>query len=267
MMLPDLAAACNYEHVYIAPHLDDAVLSCGGRIALQTSAGQRVLVVTICAGRPAAGTELSPFAQYLHTAWALGDDPVALRREEDRRALALLGCAGLQLELLDAPYRAGAYGERDAVFGSPIAYDPLATALDPILAQLYAQQPGARFYLPLGVGQHVDHQLVCAAGTNLHTQGVDIVWYEDAPYAAKQPQAVARRLAALPDQYVPEVIAIDAMLERKLSAIGEYRSQLRELFGAAAMEQVMTDYAALLGSDQHSFGERIWRCDRTLPTS
>lgn len=257
MLIESLDAARDYEHVYIAPHLDDAVLSCGGRIALQIAAGQSVLVVTICAGSPGAGAELSPFAQYLHAAWSLGDDPIARRREEDRRALAVLGCDGLQLDLLDAPYRVATYGERDAVFGAVAANDPLAGALPAILAQLYAQQPQARFYVPLGVGAHVDHQLVCAAGIDLQHRGANLVWYEDAPYAAKRPQAVVERLAALPERFVPETIAIDAVLERKLAAIREYGSQLSELFGAAAMEQVMRDYAAAIGDGQH-VGERIW---------
>ncbi|HEX6290420.1 MAG TPA: PIG-L family deacetylase [Herpetosiphonaceae bacterium] len=259
MLIESLTAARGYEHVYIAPHLDDAVLSCGGRIALQVDGGQPVLVVTICAGRPAASAELSPFAQYLHSAWALGDDPVGLRREEDRRALASLGCAGLHLGELDAPYRVADYGARDAVFGTPVTGDPLAEALEPILTQLHAQQPQARLYMPLGVGQHVDHQLVCAAGLMLHEQGADVVWYEDAPYAARQPHALTERLAALSEQFVPEAIAIDAALERKLAAIRAYRSQLAELFGAVGMEQVMTAYAATVGDGQHRFGERIWR--------
>lgn len=261
MLIESLTAARDYEHVYIAPHLDDAVLSCGGRIALQVAAGQSALLVTICAGSPGDGAELSPFAQYLHDAWSLGDDPIARRREEDRRALAVLGCDGLHLDLLDAPYRVAAYGERDAVFGAVATNDPLAAALPAILAHLHAQQPHARFYVPLGVGSHVDHQLVCAAGIDLHNQGADLAWYEDAPYAAKQPEAVTTRLCALPDRFVPETIAIDAVLERKLSAIREYGSQLTELFGAAAMEQVMTGYAATIGDGQH-VGERIWHRER-----
>jgi LmbE family N-acetylglucosaminyl deacetylase len=262
MLIESLAAARRYDHVYIAPHLDDAVLSCGGRIALQRDAGQSVLVVTICAGSPGAGAELSPFAQYLHAAWSLGDDPIALRREEDRRALALLGCDGLHLDLLDAPYRVPAYGERDAVFGAPAAHDPLLGALPPILEQLWAQQPQARLYVPLGVGQHVDHQLACAAAIPLHARGADLLWYEDAPYAAKWPDKVTARLAELTDRFKPELIAIDTVLDRKLAAIREYRSQLVELFGAAAMEQVMTDYAAALGP-QPALGERIWRRKRS----
>jgi LmbE family N-acetylglucosaminyl deacetylase len=262
MLIESLADARHYDHVYIAPHLDDAVLSCGGKIALQCDAGDSVLVVTICAGSPVAGADLSPFAQYLHAAWSLGDDPIALRREEDRRALAILGCDGLHLELLDAPYRVAAYGERDAVFGTPVANDPLAEALPPILEQLWTQQPQARFYVPLGVGQHVDHQLVCTAAIPLHDRGMELLWYEDVPYAAKWPWRVAERLAELPDRFTPELIAIDAALSRKLAAIREYRSQLIELFGAAAMEQVMTDYAAALGMEQ-TLVERSWRRERS----
>jgi LmbE family N-acetylglucosaminyl deacetylase len=261
MLIESLAAARDYAHVYVAPHLDDAVLSCGGRIALQIADGKSVLVVTICAGSPRAGAELSPFAQYLHDAWSLGDDPIARRREEDRRALAVLGCDGLHLDLLDAPYRVAAYGERDAVFGAVAANDPLADQLPAILVQLCAQQPQSCFYVPLGVGSHVDHQLVCVAGIDLQNRGANVVWYEDAPYAAKRPQAVAARLAALPDRLVPATIAIDAVLERKLAAIREYRSQLSELFGAASMEQVMTDYAVAIGDRQHA-GERIWLRER-----
>src|SRR3712207_2574975 len=102
MLLPSLRDAQQYAHVYIPPHLDDAVLSCGGRIALQCDGGARVLVVTICAGSAPHDAELSPFARHLHHAWALGDDPIAKRREEDVAALGVLGCDGLHLEQLDA---------------------------------------------------------------------------------------------------------------------------------------------------------------------
>ena len=52
-------------HVYLSPHLDDAVLSCGGMIHRQAQAGERVVVVTVCAGDPPPGP-LSDFARSLH---------------------------------------------------------------------------------------------------------------------------------------------------------------------------------------------------------
>jgi LmbE family N-acetylglucosaminyl deacetylase len=259
MLLPSLDAARNYDHIYIAPHLDDAVLSCGGQIALAVADGARVLVVTLCAGSLPADAELTPFAQYLHQAWALGDDPIAQRRAEDAAALAVLRCDGLQLNQLDAPYRVAAYGEPDAWRGRVVADDPLIIASRAILERLHVQQPAAPLYVPLGVGGHVDHQVVCASGMALREAGASMAWYEDAPYAAKEPAAIERRLAELGWSLRPEIVSIGATIERKLRAIGVYASQLRELFGDADMAQVMTAYAARVAASQRDFAERLWR--------
>ena len=256
MLLPSLHHATGYDQIYIAPHLDDAALSCGGRIALQRDAGKRVLVVTICAGSPPPGAALSPFARYLHGAWALGDDPVAKRRVEDVEALAVLGCNGLHGDQLDAPYRVAAYGEGDNWRGTPVPNDPLLAATQSIIDQLQRQQPGAQIYVPLGVGNHVDHQLVCAVGLAAHDAGANVAWYEDAPYAAKDPAAVHARLEVLADRFVPDVAVIGTVLAQKLGAIRAYVSQLSELFGAHVPDQVMTSYAAAIDPD---YGERVWR--------
>ena len=37
------------KHVYLSPHLDDAVLSCGGAIHRAGAAGEAVLVITVFA--------------------------------------------------------------------------------------------------------------------------------------------------------------------------------------------------------------------------
>ena len=75
------------DRVYLSPHLDDAVFSCGGVIYQQTSMGDEVLVVTICAGEPMTD-QLSPFAQGLHERWGIDQASVEVRREEDLRACA-----------------------------------------------------------------------------------------------------------------------------------------------------------------------------------
>jgi LmbE family N-acetylglucosaminyl deacetylase len=257
MLLDRLDEARGYAHVYIAPHLDDAVLSCGGQIAQHTAAGTRVLVVTICAGSPAAGASLTPYAEHLERTYGLGVDPTAGRREEDARALAILGCDGLHLDQLDAPYRLAAYGARAAVFDQPVPDDPLGPATVQILGRLRAQQEEARLYLPLGVGSHVDHLVVCAAGFSLHEQGGNVVWYEDAPYAV-EPELVGRRLEMLPDPFEPAVVEIGPMIERKLQAIAAYRSQVGKLFKERPMEQVMTGYASTIAGPEGQFGERLW---------
>lgn len=258
MLLESLAAARGYQHVFIAPHPDDAALSCGGQIAGLVDQGARVLVVTLCAGDPPRDAPLSPFARYLHREWGLGDEPMRLRRAEDARALQILGCDGLQLDQLDAPYRVARYGIGDGWRGEVDPDDPLIPASLTILTHLHVQQPEACMYVPLGVGNHVDHQILCAVGQRLRDSGATIVWYEDAPYAAKDPAAVQQRLRLLPASFTPEVIDITVGLDRKLAAIAAHASQQRELFGEADMTQVMTSYAAeIAGGD--GYGERVWR--------
>lgn len=259
MLIPSLEQAHGYAAIVVAPHLDDAALSCGGTIAGLRDAHVAVLAVVLCAGSPPADAELTPFARYLHDAWALGDDPIARRRAEDAAALEILGCDGLHLDLLDAPYRVSAYGEGDAWRGAVAADDPLIHDAERVLAQLYAQNPAARIWAPLGVGHHVDHQVVCAAGRRLFDRGADVRWYEDAPYAAKNPRALPDRLAELGWTVAPELTPIDAALERKLRAIDAYRSQIVELFGAADPHAIMTGYAAQVGAPIGWAAERSWR--------
>jgi LmbE family N-acetylglucosaminyl deacetylase len=90
-----------YAHVYLSPHLDDAVLSCGGLIHRQARAGQPPLVVTLFSGQPAADAQLSTFAQSQHTHWGAPEDVVAIRWAEDRAALTVLGADYLRLNYLD----------------------------------------------------------------------------------------------------------------------------------------------------------------------
>lgn len=257
MLLSSLGAAVGYDQLYLAPHLDDAVLSCGGRIALQVDAGQRVLVVTLCAGTPLPTQATSPFAQHLQRAWNVGDDPISVRRQEDAVALAALGCDGVQLNLLDAPYRVGRYGEGEGWRGAVAADDPLLSTAMLIMQQLWTQQPHAPMAVPLGVGTHVDHQLICAAGLALYALGAGVCWYEDAPYAAKAPQALFERLATLTLPLVPTVARIDATLARKLAAINCYPSQLGELFGSESPDLIMIAYAAAVAGHA-GYGERVW---------
>lgn len=256
MLIRSLDDAREYEHVIIAPHLDDAVLSCGGQIAHYVAQGARVLAVTLCAASPRED-QLTPYAQHLHSTYGLGDDPMAGRRQEDVDALAILGCDGLHLDQLDAPYRMEAYGQRGAVFGRPVADDPLASATRSVLDQLQEQQPSARLYLPLGVGMHVDHQVVCAEGLAAHTRGASTVWYEDAPYAV-QYTMVQQRLDDLREPFEPHIVRITTTLDRKLAAIAAYESQIGKLFRDRPMAEVMTDYAEAVAGILGHYGERLW---------
>lgn len=223
-----------HTHLYISPHLDDATLSCGGRIWQQAQAGERVSIVTIFAGAPAPDAPLSPFAQEMHERWELAD-PVAARREEDAAALALLGAEGGYWPYVDCIYRRALDGSflcdgEEALFGE---IHPAESALIAELASRFrtlAQEPGGTIYAPLAVGHHVDHQIVRRAVAELE----GVVYYEDYPYAAK-PETLETALGA--ERWQSELVSLSQeALETKIAAIACYGSQLTSLEWADAAE-------------------------------
>ncbi len=183
----------THTHVYLSPHLDDAVLSCGGRIWQQVQAGERALVVTIFAGVPSPDAPLSPFAQALHALWGLAD-AIAARREEDTAALALLQAEAVYWPYLDCIYRQAPDGSffcdsEETLFGE---VHPAEGALIAELAGRFRAltlEQGGTLYAPLAVGHHVDHQVVRRAVAGIE----DVVYYEDYPYA-EEPGALEAAL-------------------------------------------------------------------------
>ena len=95
----------HYDRVYLSPHYDDAAVSCGGTIHRQHRTGRRVLVITIFAAPPDPDEPLSSMALGLHRHMGCEDDPVSIRREEDRSAMARLGAESRRLEFQDCIYR------------------------------------------------------------------------------------------------------------------------------------------------------------------
>ena len=86
--------------IYISPHLDDAVFSCGGTIWEQICRGEAVEIWTMCAGDPPPGL-LTPFAETLHQRWGTGFDSLAERRTEDYAAAAVLGASIVHFDIPD----------------------------------------------------------------------------------------------------------------------------------------------------------------------
>src|SRR6516164_6338526 len=85
----------DHRHIFLSPHLDDVVYSCGGTLGVQVSSGLHPLVITIFAGIPPTNTDLSPFALQKHREWGADQtkEPghiIKVRRQEDAGALDYL---------------------------------------------------------------------------------------------------------------------------------------------------------------------------------
>ena len=207
------------DALFISPHFDDAVFSCGGQLYDRTQRGERVVVVTICAAPPPAG-DLSPFAASLHARWSQAGQFSFDRAAEDRAALAVLGATPLHLNFHDCIYRRAPgsnwlYDSEAAIFGelSPLE-SAVVEAVAGELAKVGPLASRAEIYLPFGVGHHVDHQLARAAAERWLSQtGRRFHHYADYPYA----ESVAGGI---------EVSITDSAQEAKIAAVRAYASQL-----------------------------------------
>jgi LmbE family N-acetylglucosaminyl deacetylase len=248
----------TYTHVYLSSHLDDVVLSCGGRMWQQAQASERVLAVTIFAGAPAPSAPLSPFARELHTRWGYLADAATRRQEEDLAALALLGAEATHWPYFDCIYRQAPNG-RFLYASEEALWEEVAPAERCLIAELagrLAALPLSRdstVYAPLGVGRHVDHQIVRRAA---EASGHALVYYEDYPYA-KDRQAV--RTALKEGQWQPELAPLsEKALEAKTAAIACYRSQLGT-FWADGTEMAAAVRAFTKRAGDGRIAERYWR--------
>jgi LmbE family N-acetylglucosaminyl deacetylase len=255
------------KHIYLSPHLDDAVLACGAAIHHQVQAGADVLAVTVFTA-DFEGTDLSAFAHRLHTEWGGTSRPYALRQAEDCAALTFLGANGSNLDYLDAVYRLAPDGEWlypsvEAVFGEVHPADPVnlgeARGLAEELARVLPPPGGARIYAPLAVGHHVDHQITRTAAQLLLEAGHQVVFYEDYPYAEKPGALEAALSLTGPAEWRMETIGLSPEdVAAKVTALSYHRSQLAVLFdGAEAMPNRVWSFAATR-SPQNGLAERIW---------
>jgi LmbE family N-acetylglucosaminyl deacetylase len=231
---------------YLSPHLDDAVLSCGGVIAGQTEAGDRVAILNLCSGDPPDGP-LSEFAQALHTQWGLGRDAVVQRREEDRLACNIVGAEAVYFSVPDCIYRRSPqdgralYDSEAAIFGYPDSEEaPLVQDLARAISQAVPQ--GAQLVCPLAIGGHVDHRLARAAAESL---GTPLRYYPDYPYVALHP----RWLSGKPDEaesvrWTSRLYPVPADgLSQWQRAVAAYRSQIPVFWtDAESMAEAIADY-------------------------
>lgn len=229
--------------IYISPHFDDAVLSCGGLIWEQTHSGISVEIWTVMAGDPPLGPE-SEMAQTMQTTWQSGTSPetVALRRIEDQTAARRVGAVIRHLPFPDAIYRRSKTGTLfypDSIFIDPHPREmPLVEEMAGCLSEKLTQYDTV--VCPLAIGGHVDHMLVRQA---LEQLGRPLWYYADVPYTLKYPE----KLAPATEKMTGKNFFISAQgLAGWLESVAAHASQITSLFDDMQdMRQKIRDYSQL----------------------
>jgi LmbE family N-acetylglucosaminyl deacetylase len=212
-----LPALGHHPHsIIVSPHLDDAALSCGGRML----GNQAVLVLNIVS----------------KTAWWRFGETAAekissCRQAEEGLVSRLSGAVMKEMDLPEALLRGYAMGD---VFleGKKTACDEEASAqVKSGVAELAREHPLAHWFLPLGVGGHVDHLLTRDAALEAlraaPVRGTHLHFYEDLPYAAKLGPAADFSKQVPGYTLREELLEIDELIGWKLELLRAYWSQFR----------------------------------------
>lgn len=255
----------QYRHIFLSPHLDDVVYSCGGTLAVQASTGLRPLIITVFAGIPSAGQQLSPFALQIQRDMGFRENPtVAMetRRREDATAMDFLYCDYLWLDYLDAMYRGspGYYANRQQLIGGEVNSADLVIErqLAQDLLTLQERLPDTVWYSPLGIGRHVDHQIVASAADRLVQRNANVNFYEDFPYVLQQ-GALETRLQEMGGALEPAYVEMSEMLPLREEASELYSSQVQPNFGSIdTMRRDMYNYTHGIRPVQTVCLERYW---------
>jgi LmbE family N-acetylglucosaminyl deacetylase len=202
--------------IIVSPHLDDAALSCGGRML----GDQSTLVVNV-------------FSR--STWWRFGEEGevervLECRRAEESLVCRLTGEPAVALDLPEALLRG--YVMAEVFAATPDGRD--AAVIEVIgekIAALAREHGLAHWYLPLGIGGHVDHRIArdtaLGALEQAGTKATHVHFYEDLPYAAKLgPDGDFAH--HLPGRVlVEERLDIEDELPWKIEVLRAYASQFR----------------------------------------
>jgi LmbE family N-acetylglucosaminyl deacetylase len=238
--------------IYLSPHLDDAVLSCGGIIWQQVQRGFTVSIWTVCAGDP-PDEPLSELAEMLHARWKTGRNAVEIRRQEDQAACALLGVLSRHFDIPDCIYRRSPRTGEPLVASNDHLFDPVSVEEQPLLASLAARLAAelpaeCHVVSPLGLGSHVDHRLVRGAAEALKCK---LWYYADYPYVTLED--VTKDTQAFENLEFHQFRLSPLALPAWQNAVATYISQISTFWsGETAMRTDLVKYARKGG------GKRLW---------
>ncbi len=255
------------KHLFLSPHFDDAVLSCGATIQQLVASGESVEVRTIMAGLPHSLPDTA-IVRDLHDRWQEGGNPVRARIEEDKLAVERLGAVCTRFSFwLDCIYRVTRsgkvlYPDGESIFGEINPEDVAAQLLPTVV--LEANEIPNHIYAPLGAGHHVDHQIVrnWAITLKQYMPWVALKFYEEYPYT-QDPHAVERAMIYFTENYPrlhlqQEIVPVnEAAVKVKLEAIACYKTQISSFWPDLQTMEAATRQSLIEAGNGVS-AERYW---------
>jgi LmbE family N-acetylglucosaminyl deacetylase len=229
--------------IYLSPHLDDAIYSCGGIIYSQIQIGDRVEIWSLFTSDPPKHG-LTQFALELHSRWGGESNPYQIRRNEDQEACGCVGAGWRHLNYPDCIYRHYPETGQAVILSAQDLSKPgkpfESKLSETITAQLKKEiPPDSIIIAPMGVGNHVDHILVKEVANKLPNL---TFYYSDFPYSGKI--SLTSELSIPAGALSRKFEVPPAAMEKWKQAANCYQSQLSSFWKSSEdLERALDSYS------------------------
>jgi len=235
----------NKNFIFLSPHLDDAVLSCGFFLELLTKAKKKIMVLTVFTkvSNPPYSPQTKQFLK--QCGYDNAQELFESRKEEDKKVLKFLGVGFLHLDYIDAAWRKDEkqkfiYRDEIERYSGIIAKEDyqlvqnLGKDLERILRKFLTKN--TLILSPLGVGGLVDHVIVRSV---LEKVGKKLLFWEDFPYNTNKENM--NKFFFNNKDYRP-YFNIEGLYKQKDRAIRFYKSQIKSLFPERKIPRIPERY-------------------------
>lgn len=256
------------KFLFVSPHFDDAVLSCGGLIHKLSASETLTYVLTIFSGLPDP-TTLSDAAKEFHNDIQLGDNAIEIRRAEDLNASDFLGYHPIHFDFLESQYRQNPngghiYKKLDDIFTGKLEDEQ--KCIEQLILKMkdfLSLHSFDAIYIPTGVGNHIDHLIarfvIEEISKKEESLSEKVIYYEDMPYACYLGQVFSENYFRKKIQTYLEPLS-EFNFKAKMEAIALYESQINMLWdGHKKMINSYKNYSRYLSNDKGEIYERYWK--------
>ena len=211
--------------LFVSPHFDDTVYSCGALISHFTSQGYSCDVLVIFAGDHE--DEISNFAEKMHKGWNIQGEIVNQRKLEDMKAVEFFGCKQLMMSFQDCIYRKRGnsflINSKQDLFVKGYYDNDLSRSIQEEANHLFDRNKYDEVYLPFGIGDHIDHQIV--SEIKIPSKGIKRYYYVDMPYAFFN---IEETIGFLKKLKIEPITITDDCFSKHVSGIEIYKTQFEK---------------------------------------
>ena len=250
------------QYLFLSPHLDDAILSCGAYIYKLARNNSRILIATVFSGS-ADTRQLSQLAADFNSRCNLNNDAMKTRRAEDIKAAKSVNADTVHLNLLECLYRQTndelpQYTSPDDIFIADLNKEKeTVDKVESVLWETFNPADYEEIYVPLGIGRHIDHLILRKAAEDLYNgSGINkLIYYEDIPYVCDDRDISWRTELTNGLVNYPYNISKNEF-RRYLKAVALYKSQKHVLWYTRDMKMKQLGNHFRVGKDSAGF---FWR--------